>query len=56
MAGRVHRVTMFKIPDPENQKKLLAAYDVMAKTQSKVRLLENTIRVHEPRARGPQVI
>jgi len=33
---RVNRVTLFKIPDKENQKKMLAAYDVLAKDQSKV--------------------
>lgn len=38
MSGtRVHRVTMFKLPNPEDQQKLLAAYEQLAKTQSKVR-------------------
>ncbi|EHA46391.1 hypothetical protein MCOR27_006718 [Pyricularia oryzae] len=36
MSGtRVHRVTMFKLPNPEDQQKLLAAYEQLAKTQSK---------------------
>ncbi len=37
MGVRIHRVTLFKIPDPENQKKLLAAYETMAEEQQKVR-------------------
>lgn len=36
MATRIHRITMFKIPDPQNQAKLLEAYKVMAKDQAKV--------------------
>ncbi len=36
MAGRVNRVTMFKMPDPASQKKLLEAFDVMLKAHSKV--------------------
>jgi len=35
MTGRINRVTMFKIPEPANQKKLLEAYEALAKTQSK---------------------
>ncbi|TLS22137.1 uncharacterized protein PpBr36_09784 [Pyricularia pennisetigena] len=36
MSGtRIHRVTMFKLPNQEDQQKLLAAYEQMAKTQSK---------------------
>jgi len=35
MASRIHRVTLFKIPDPENQKRLLEAYKVLAAEQKK---------------------
>ncbi|KAI0147549.1 stress responsive A/B barrel domain-containing protein [Xylariaceae sp. FL1272] len=35
MAGRVHRITMFKIPDSEGQQKLLEAYHQLAKDQKK---------------------
>jgi len=31
----VYRTTMFKVPDPDNQKKLIAAYHQLAKDQSK---------------------
>ena len=37
MSSTIHRVTMFKIPKVENQKKLLAAYEVLARDQKKVR-------------------
>ncbi|KAK4157012.1 hypothetical protein C8A00DRAFT_30106 [Chaetomidium leptoderma] len=33
--GLIHRDTMFKVPDPENQRKLLDAYRVLAKDQAK---------------------
>jgi hypothetical protein len=33
---RIHRVTLFKLPDPEAQRKLLDAYETLGKTQSKV--------------------
>jgi len=32
----VHRTTMFKVPDPENQKKLVEAYRVLESEQQKV--------------------
>jgi hypothetical protein len=41
MSTRINRITMFKLPDPEAQKKLLAAYDVLAKEQSKVPFLHD---------------
>ncbi len=37
MSTRVHRITLFKLPDPESQKKLLDAYSELARAQSKVR-------------------
>ena len=40
----IHRVTMFKLPGEEAQKQLLAAYDVLAKDQQKVRSLNGGIR------------
>ncbi|KAI1263895.1 stress responsive A/B barrel domain-containing protein [Xylariaceae sp. FL1019] len=35
MAGKVHRITMFKLPDPEAQQKLIEAYHQLAKDQQK---------------------
>lgn len=57
MAGRIHRVTMFKLPVPEDQEKLIEAYKTLAKDQQKVsldfsRLLQSLssvpIRSHKP--------
>ncbi|KAK6066773.1 stress responsive a b barrel domain-containing protein [Seiridium cupressi] len=36
MAGRIHRVTMFKLPEPEHQKQLIEAYKTLSKNQQKV--------------------
>jgi hypothetical protein len=36
MAARIHRVTMFKIPSVENQKKLIEAYKTLSQNQKKV--------------------
>lgn len=33
--ARIRRTTLFKVPDPENQRKLLEAYRVMEKTHAK---------------------
>ncbi|KAL1839498.1 hypothetical protein VTK73DRAFT_4021 [Phialemonium thermophilum] len=44
MATRIHRVTLFKVPDPENQKKLLEAYEVLKRDQKKFRLLQPPTR------------
>lgn len=35
----IHRSTMFKVPDPENQKKLVEAYRVLETEQQKVCLV-----------------
>ncbi|KAI0125263.1 hypothetical protein BJ170DRAFT_598084 [Xylariales sp. AK1849] len=35
MAGRIHRVTMFKIPEPESQGKLVEAYKTLSQKQKK---------------------
>ncbi|KAI1497921.1 stress responsive A/B barrel domain-containing protein [Biscogniauxia marginata] len=35
MSGRVYRVTMFKIPEPEGQQELIEAYKVLAQDQKK---------------------
>ncbi|KAF3015828.1 hypothetical protein G7054_g6832 [Neopestalotiopsis clavispora] len=35
MAGRIHRVTMFKLPAAEDQQKLIEAYKTLAKNQQK---------------------
>lgn len=34
--ARVHRITLFKVPDPENQQKLVEAYSVLDRDQAKV--------------------
>ena len=34
--GLVNRDTMFKVPDPEDQQRLLEAFNVLARKQSKV--------------------
>ncbi|KAM3562740.1 hypothetical protein MY1884_001642 [Beauveria asiatica] len=39
MADRVHRVTMFKIPNKENQAKLIAAYAKVDQTNQKATVL-----------------
>jgi hypothetical protein len=39
MAGRIHRVTMFKLPEVEHQEKLIEAYKTLSKNQQKVSLL-----------------
>jgi hypothetical protein len=36
MADRIHRITMFKLPNPEDQARLLEKYKVMATTHEKV--------------------
>jgi hypothetical protein len=38
MADRVHRVTMFKLPKPAEQQKLIEAYKTVDATNQKVRL------------------
>ncbi|KUI73450.1 hypothetical protein VM1G_09093 [Cytospora mali] len=35
MSKLIHRITMFKLPGAENQAKLIAAYEKLAKDQSK---------------------
>jgi len=35
--ARIHRTTMFKVPDQENQRKLLQAYNELSRTNEKVR-------------------
>lgn len=32
----IHRVTMFKIPNPENQSKMIEAYKTLGRDQKKV--------------------
>jgi len=34
--GKVRRITMFKVPDPENQKKFVDAYERLREEQQKV--------------------
>lgn len=41
MAKLINRVTMFKIDGAENQAKLLAAYEKLAKEQSRVSRIVN---------------
>ncbi|KAI0595226.1 stress responsive A/B barrel domain-containing protein [Biscogniauxia sp. FL1348] len=35
MSGRIHRVTMFKVPEPEGQQRLIEAYKVLAQNQKR---------------------
>ncbi|CAJ2503884.1 Uu.00g112780.m01.CDS01 [Anthostomella pinea] len=35
MAGRINRITMFKIPEPEGQQKMLDAYKTLSMDQKK---------------------
>lgn len=36
MADRVHRITMFKVPDPAEQKVLCSQYETLFASQTKV--------------------
>lgn len=36
MSKLIHRITMFKLPGADNQARLLAAYEKLAKEQNKV--------------------
>jgi len=36
-SGQIRRITMFKIPEAENQQKLVDAYGLLAKEQQKVK-------------------
>lgn len=38
----IHRVTMFKIPNPENQSKLIEAYKTLGRDQKKVCVIQPT--------------
>ncbi|KAK3365146.1 hypothetical protein B0T24DRAFT_598450 [Lasiosphaeria ovina] len=59
--ARVHRTTMFKIPDPENQKKMLQAYEVLAREQSKdgkpyILFIISGMAGDDPRSKGYTVV
>ncbi|KAK3694251.1 hypothetical protein B0T22DRAFT_65677 [Podospora appendiculata] len=59
--SRVHRTTMFKIPDPENQKKLLEAYRVLESEQTKggkpyILQVRTGLAGSDPRSKGYTVI
>lgn len=41
MADRVYRVTMFKIPKPEDRQKLIEQYEVVNQNNVKVRSMYN---------------
>ena len=45
---RIHRTTMFKVPDPENQRKLTEAYQTLSKTQVKVRFQSAFLLLYSP--------
>ncbi|PMB73630.1 hypothetical protein BM221_001053 [Beauveria bassiana] len=54
MADRVHRVTMFKIPDKENQAKLIAAYAKDGKPYIKSLIVGSAEK--DPRSQGYTVV
>ncbi|KAM3440698.1 hypothetical protein NHJ13734_003155 [Beauveria thailandica] len=61
MADRVHRVTMFKIPNKENQAKLIAAYAKVDQTNQKdgkpyIKSLIVGAAEEDPRSQGYTVV
>ncbi|KAM7209659.1 hypothetical protein V8F20_000062 [Naviculisporaceae sp. PSN 640] len=57
----IHRTTMFKVPDPENQKKLVEAYRVLESEQQKngkayILRLSAGIAQEDPRSKGYTVV
>ncbi|KAM3505387.1 hypothetical protein MY10362_002984 [Beauveria mimosiformis] len=61
MADRVHRVTMFKIPNKENQAKLIAAYAKVDQTSQKdgkpyIKSLIVGSAEEDPRSQGYTVV
>ncbi|KAK0633157.1 hypothetical protein B0T14DRAFT_417587 [Immersiella caudata] len=60
-SGQIRRITMFKIPEGENQQKLVEAYEVLAKEQQKVRCnifpaCTQASVVNDPRSKGYTVV
>ncbi|KAK0655843.1 hypothetical protein B0T16DRAFT_451475 [Cercophora newfieldiana] len=59
-SGQIRRITMFKIPEAENQKKMVDAYGVMAKEQEKggqpYILSTQASVVNDPRSKGYTVV
>ncbi|KAK2047842.1 stress responsive A/B barrel domain-containing protein [Colletotrichum somersetense] len=61
MAGRIHRVTMFKIADEGQQKQLIEQYKVLQSTQKKdgkpyILSLIVGLAAEDPRAQGFTVV
>ncbi|KAK9779904.1 putative Stress responsive A/B barrel domain-containing protein [Seiridium cardinale] len=61
MAGRIHRVTMFKLPEPEHQKQLIEAYRTLSKNQQKdgkpyILSLDAGSAKDDPRSQGFTVV
>ncbi|POS73317.1 hypothetical protein DHEL01_v208283 [Diaporthe helianthi] len=61
MAKLINRVTLFKLPGAENQAKLIAAYEKLAKEQSRdgkpyIAYLSVGTAQDEPRAKGVTVV
>ncbi|KAK3330519.1 hypothetical protein B0H66DRAFT_66029 [Apodospora peruviana] len=59
--GRIHRTTMFKIPDSESQKKLIEAYRVLRKDQEKngkpyILRVSAGLAIDDPRSKGYTVV
>ncbi|KAK4453399.1 hypothetical protein QBC34DRAFT_422079 [Podospora aff. communis PSN243] len=59
-SGQIRRITMFKIPEGENQQKLVDAYGVLAKEQQKggqpYILSTQAAVVSDPRSKGYTVV
>ncbi|KAK0729934.1 hypothetical protein B0H67DRAFT_547990 [Lasiosphaeris hirsuta] len=61
MASYVNRITMFKVPDPENQRRLLDAYQALANSQQKggepyILSAQASLTKGDPRCRGYTVV
>ncbi|ORY55293.1 stress responsive A/B barrel domain-containing protein [Pseudomassariella vexata] len=61
MAGRIHRITMFKLPDPEGQQKLIDAYKTLGQKQKKdgkpyILSMTTGPAMEDPRSQGWTVV
>ncbi|KAK5660692.1 hypothetical protein OQA88_12056 [Cercophora sp. LCS_1] len=59
--GRVTRITMFKVPDEENQKKFVEAYNTLAKDQQRagkpyILSVQAAAINNDPRSKGYTVV
>ncbi|KAI0862953.1 stress responsive A/B barrel domain-containing protein [Xylaria cubensis] len=62
MSSRIHRVTMFKLPSPPDQMKLLEAYKVLEREHKKedgkpyILSMKTGVTISDPRSRGWTVV